>query len=78
MDKWKQKLLSVAILAGLTVGVCSAETVYSVREGDTLDSVAQVHSTTPEKVRELNPHLAEKAFEPGLILLLPDNLSVKI
>ena len=78
MGKWKQKLLSVAILAGLTVGVCSAETVYSVREGDTLDSVAQVHSTTPEKVRELNPHLAEKAFEPGLILLLPDNLSVKI
>lgn len=78
MGNWKKRLASVVLLAGLCVGTASAETVYSVREGDTLSSVAKVHSTTEDKIRELNPHLAEKGFAPGLILLLPDNLSAKI
>lgn len=78
MGKWKQNLLCLVLFAGLSLGICQAETVYSVREGDTLDSVAAIHKTTPDKIRELNPHLAEKGFAPGLILLLPDNLGVKV
>lgn len=78
MGKWKQNVLCLVLFAGLSLGLCSAETVYSVREGDTIDSVAEIHRTTPDKIRELNPHLAEKGFAPGLILLLPDNLGVKI
>jgi cell wall-associated NlpC family hydrolase len=78
MGNWKKSLVSIAIFVGLSAGMASAETVYSVREGDTIDSVASVHKTTSEKIRELNPHLAENGFEPGLILLLPDNLAVQI
>lgn len=78
MISWKKSLVSVLLAAGLCATSATAETVYSVREGDTLDSVAQVHETTSEKIRELNPHLATKEFAPGLILLLPDNLSVEI
>lgn len=78
MGNWKKCLISVVISVGLCVGLASAETVYSVRDGDTLESVAEVHSTTTEKIKELNPHLAEKPFRPGLILLLPDNLSLKM
>lgn len=78
MGLWKKCLLKLAVVTLLCVGAANAETVYSVRDGDTLESVAQVHQTTTEKIKELNPHLADKAFEPGLILLLPDNLSLKI
>lgn len=78
MCKWKKRVVSVLLATGFCIGLASAETVYSVREGDTLDSVAAGHKTTTEKIVELNPHLSKKAFAPGLILLLPDNLSVQI
>lgn len=78
MGYWKNCLLSLVLTTGLCIGQASAETVYSVRDGDTLQSVAEGHQTTTTKIQELNPHLADKVFEPGLILLLPDNLSVKI
>jgi len=78
MGNWKNSLISLVLFAGLCVASATAETVYSVREGDTIDSVAELHSTTSAKIRELNPHLAERGFAPGLILLLPDNLSLEI
>lgn len=78
MCSWKRSVVNVVLAIGLCVGVSSAETVYSVREGDTLDSVANAHKTSAEKIRDLNPQLAGKAFAPGLILLLPDNLSGQI
>ncbi len=56
----------------------SAETVYSVREGDTLETIAATHQTTVKKIEDLNPHMAEKGFSPGLVLLLPDNLAAEI
>ena len=78
MKNWKKCLAGLVLFAGLSTGSAVAETVYSVREGDTLDSVAQSHQTSTAKIRELNPHLAEKKFAPGLIILLPDNLSMQI
>lgn len=78
MINWKTRLASLVLATGLCISSACAETVYSVRDGDTLDSVAEVHKTTAEKIRILNPHLAQKPFEPGLILLLPDNLSAQI
>lgn len=78
MGLLKKQLAGVMIVFGMLASGASAETVYSVREGDTLESVALQHQTTVKEVAELNPHLGEKPFGPGLILLLPDNLSVKI
>lgn len=78
MLKWKRYVVGVLLSVGLCAGMAVAETVYSVREGDTLESVAEVHKTSTSKIRELNPHLADQAFVPGLILLLPDNLSEQI
>ena len=78
MCKLKRHLVGLLLSVGLVCGVAGAETVYSVRQGDTLESVAEVHKTSTSKIRELNPHLADRDFEPGLILLLPDNLSEQI
>ena len=77
MAKWKTKFVSLLLATGFCAADASAETVYSVREGDTMTSVAQVHEVTESAIRELNPHLATKAFEPGLILLLPDALAAQ-
>ncbi len=74
----KYGIVIVALCLGLFTSAVSAETVYSVREGDTLESIAKDHHTTPVKITELNPHLASKGFAPGLVLLLPDNLAAEI
>ena len=71
---WRNRILGSALIVGMLATASVAETVYSVREGDTLESVAKAHQTTEAKVQELNPHLADKAFAPGLVLLLPDSL----
>lgn len=78
MLNWKRCVVSALLSVGLCAGMAGAETVYSVREGDTIESVAEVHKTSTDEIRALNPHLGEQAFEPGLILLLPDNLSEQI
>lgn len=71
---WRNRILGSALIVGMLASASVAETVYSVREGDTLESVAKAHQTTEAKVQELNPHLAEQAFAPGLVLLLPETL----
>lgn len=74
----KYLFLGFVMCVSLFSNAAFAETVYSVREGDTLESIARVHQTTAAKIRELNPHLAKKEFTPGLVLLLPDNLVAEI
>lgn len=78
MYHWKRCLVTLALSVGLCVGQASAETVYSVRDGDTLESIAEIHKTTTTEILKLNPHLVDKTFLPGVILLLPDNLSLQM
>ena len=75
---WKYSFLGFVLCIGIFSNAAFAETVYSVREGDSIESVAKSHQTTPAKIQELNPHLAKKEFAPGLVLLLPDNLAAEI
>ena len=70
--------LGFVMCVSLFSNAAFAETVYSVRDGDTLEGIAKSHQTTAAKIQELNPHLAKKGFAPGLVLLLPDNLAAEI
>ena len=74
---WKY-VLGFLLCVTIFSNAAFAETVYSVREGDTLDGIARTHQTTAAKIVELNPHLAKKPFAPGRVLLLPDNLAAEI
>lgn len=74
----KYLFLGFVMCVSLFSNAAFAETVYSVRDGDTLESIARSHQTTTAKIRELNPHLAKKEFSPGLVLLLPDNLAAEM
>lgn len=47
-----------------------AKTVYTVRSGDSLWSIAQKHGTTVEKIRKLNA-LNSDALKPGMKIKLP-------
>lgn len=71
-------LMSLVFCVSVFSSAAFAETVYSVREGDTIESVARAHHTTVAKIQELNPQLARKSFGPGMVVLLPDNLAAEI
>lgn len=74
----KRLLLGFVMCLSIFSSGAFAETVYSVREGDTLEGIARVHRTTVAKIQELNPQLAKRAFAPGMVVLLPDNLAAEI
>jgi nucleoid-associated protein YgaU len=44
---------------------------YVIKDGDTLDKIAQKHKTTASKIVEANPGLKPTALQPGKKLLLP-------
>ncbi len=74
----KKFFCGVLLTVGLLCPAVGAETVYSVRDGDSIESIAQAYGTTREKIVEMNPHLKDAEFAPGLVLLLPDNLVAEI
>jgi len=47
--------------------------LYVVQEGDTLESVAEAHGTTPEELVDLNPALESGGPAPGDELSVPDS-----
>lgn len=50
-----------------------ADTVYSVRPGDTLAKVAKAHSVTLDQLLKANPALRDESkFEVGVFVIIPD------
>ena len=46
--------------------------LYIVQEGDTLNSIAELHETTPDEISDLNPGLEPSGLAPGDELTVPD------
>ena len=65
-------LLLLSILIGIPLLAQTKQHIsYTVKEGDTLENIAKVYRLSPNDIRSLNPALAEKGLQKGMILLLP-------
>ena len=65
-------LLLLSILIGLPLlAQTKQHTSYTVKEGDTLENIAKVYRLSPNDIKSLNPSLAEKGLQKGMILILP-------
>ncbi|HBG12332.1 MAG TPA: peptidoglycan-binding protein [Clostridium sp.] len=47
---------------GQTIVIVQPETLYTVQEGDTLESIAEQHGTTPMELLRNNPYLSDMEF----------------
>ncbi|MDR1549827.1 MAG: LysM peptidoglycan-binding domain-containing protein [Hungatella sp.] len=47
---------------GQTIVIVQPETLYTVQPGDTLESIAEQHSTTPMELLRNNPHLSDREY----------------
>ncbi|WP_424657047.1 amino acid ABC transporter substrate-binding protein [Capnocytophaga granulosa] len=65
-------LLLLSILIGIPLWAQTKQHIsYTVKEGDTLENIAKVYRLSPNDIKSLNPALAEKGLQKGMILLLP-------
>ena len=65
-------LLLLSILIGIPLLAQTKQHIsYTVKEGDTLENIAKVYRLSPNDIKSLNPVLAEKGLQKGMILLLP-------
>ena len=65
-------LLLLSILIGIPLLAQTKQHIsYTVKEGDTLENIAKVYRLSPNDIKSLNPALAEKGLQKGMILLLP-------
>lgn len=62
----------VVVLTLLFTGLASADVIYSVREGDTLESICKSFQLKKEAVVKANPDLTMTALTPGQVLMLPE------
>ncbi len=69
------KFAAAAVLALILAGSppASADIVYSVRSGDTLDSIAARHGLKTDQILQANPGLKPDSshLEEGLVMVLP-------
>ncbi len=68
----KKTLSKAVLLAFLITGMASADVIYSVREGDTLETICKSFQLKKEAVLKANPDLTMTALTPGQILMLPE------
>lgn len=47
---------------GQTIVIVQPETLYTVQRGDTLESIAEQHGTTPMELLRNNPHLSDREY----------------
>lgn len=70
-----EKIAAVAALALVLMGSApaSADILYSVRSGDTVDGIAKKHGLKPAQILQANPGLKEAkgTLEEGLVMILP-------
>lgn len=76
MQRWWSSFCLVFAVGFL--GVClqispvSASTFYSVRDGDTLASIAKDRGIDESGIRQANPNLVGSGVQPGQVLILPE------
>jgi cell wall-associated NlpC family hydrolase len=61
-------LILLVVLASAAFGA----TVHTVRQGETLESIAAGYGTTIEALKEANPELAEGGINRGQVIIIPD------
>lgn len=73
MKHWKKNFGLAATLALLFVKPASADTVYSIRQGDTLALIAKSHGVTVEQMLAANPAMRDTTkFQVGVFVVVPD------
>ena len=64
-------LLFLCVLTGFSLWAQPKQhNSYTVKEGDTLESIAKVFSVSPSDIKSLNPTL-EKGLQKGMLLIIP-------
>ena len=73
MKHWKKNFGLAATLALLFVKPASADTVYSIRQGDTLALIAKSHGVTVDQMLAANPAMRDTTkFQVGVFVVVPD------
>ncbi|MBI3926297.1 MAG: LysM peptidoglycan-binding domain-containing C40 family peptidase [Armatimonadetes bacterium] len=69
---WRLTLGSLLVLAALA-GPAAADVIYAVRQGDSLEKIAEAYGLTQEQILRANPELTfAEASTPGTMLVLPE------
>ncbi len=68
-----QGMITRALLGLLLAAPLSADILYSVREGDTLATIAKTYGVAQDEIQRANPGLGE--VTPGLVLVLPEKVA---
>ena len=64
-------LLFLCVLTGFSLWAQPKQhNSYTVKEGDTLESIAKVFRVSPSDIKSLNPTL-EKGLQQGMLLIIP-------
>ncbi|WP_314967748.1 LysM peptidoglycan-binding domain-containing protein [Capnocytophaga gingivalis] len=67
----KKILLFLCVLTGFSLWAQPKQhNSYTVKEGDTLESIAKVFRVSPSDIKSLNPTL-EKGLQKGMLLIIP-------
>ena len=68
------KFLALASIAWtlLTGAPASADTIYSVRNNDTLERIAAKHMVSVERILEVNPKLKNASLQAGMVIVVPE------
>ena len=67
----RQILLFLCVLTGFSLWAQPKQhNSYTVKEGDTLESIAKVFRVSPSDIKSLNPTL-EKGLQKGMLLIIP-------
>jgi cell wall-associated NlpC family hydrolase len=73
----KHFVLPAALAACLAQGA-SADTIYSIRSGDTLAKIAKAHAVSTEDLLKANPALRDASrFQVGVFVVVPDGDEAK-